>query len=154
PAERATLRGFDNQRRLALLRIIVPALLVITVMAIPFAVQADIMGGTFTSSTQVGLGVLGSALALWAARARRVTIASLALFATVTGVILAVLVTAVLVAGALDVNSLPEFQLLLLPIAIAGLFGGPPLAIFATLVANTATLALIILTPHTVALDT
>jgi signal transduction histidine kinase len=154
PAERAMLRGFDNQRRLALLRIIVPALLVITVLAIPFAVRADMMGGAFTSSMQVGVGVLGSALALWATRTRRVTLASLALFATITGVILVVLVTDDLVAGELDVTILPEFQLLLLPIAIAGLFGGPPLVIFATIVANTATLALIILTPHTAALET
>src|SRR5262245_33951530 len=151
PAERAMLRGFDNQRRVALLRIIVPALLVITVLAIPFALQADMMGGTFTSRLEVGIGVLGCALALWATRARRGTIASLMLFATITGVILAVLVTDGLVRGALDVSILPEFQLLLLPIAIAGVFGGPLLVIFATIVANTATLALIILTPHTAA---
>ncbi|HEV8192355.1 MAG TPA: HAMP domain-containing sensor histidine kinase [Ktedonobacterales bacterium] len=154
PAERAMLKSFDDQRRLALLRIIAPALLVITVLSIPFAVQADMMGGTFTSRMDVGIGVLGSALALWATRTRRVTTASLALFATITGVILDVLVTDGLVGGRLDVSILPEFQLLLLPIAIAGVFGGPPLVIFATIVANTVTLALIILTPHTVALDT
>jgi signal transduction histidine kinase len=153
PAERAMLRAFDDQRRLALLRIIVPALLLIALLAIPFAVQADLMGGSTNSSVQVGIGIVGCAIAFWAIRARRVNIASLALFAGITGVILDLLVTDVLVAGALDIPILPEFQLLLLPIAIAGLFGGPPLVIFATVTANTATLALIVVTPHTAALD-
>jgi signal transduction histidine kinase len=147
------LRSFDEQRRLALLRIIAPALLVIAVVAVPFAMQADMMGGSTNSSLQVGIGVLGFAIAVWATRTRRVNLASLALFAGITGVILDLLITDGPIAGALDVTILPEFQLLLLPIAIAGLFGGVPLVVFATLVANSATLALIILTPHSAALD-
>lgn len=153
PAERAMLQTFDEQRRLALLRIIVPVLLIVVALAIPFAVQADVMGGTTNSSVQVGIGVVGFAIAFWATRMRRVNLASFALFAGVTGVVLDLLVTDGPIAGALDVSILPEFQLLLIPIAIAGIFGGPPLVIVATLIANAATISLILLTPHSAALD-
>jgi signal transduction histidine kinase len=153
PAEREMLRAFDDGRRLALLRIIVPALLAIALLAVPFAVQADLMGGTANSTIQVGIGVVGFAVAFVAMRARRVNLASLALYAGISGVILDLLVTDGPMSGSFDISILPELQLLLLPIVIAGLFGGPVVVILATLLANTTTLCLILLTPHSAALD-
>ncbi|HEX9069872.1 MAG TPA: HAMP domain-containing sensor histidine kinase [Ktedonobacterales bacterium] len=152
PAERAMLRAFESQRRLALLRIIVPSLLVVALLATPFAIQADIGGKTFNSTLQLGIGLAGFVIAFVALRRRQVNLASVALLAGVTGVILDLLITDGPVAGSLDINTLAEFQLLLLPIAIAGLFGGALLVLLTTALAMTTTIGIIVMTPHAPAL--
>src|SRR5579859_1300025 len=91
PAERIMLARFDAQRRLGLLRIIAPGLFAVTVLALPFAIHADLMAGVANSSVQVGVGVVAFAVALWATRTRRVELASRALLAGVSGVILLLL---------------------------------------------------------------
>nr|MBF6591615.1 hypothetical protein [Ktedonobacterales bacterium] len=86
-AERAMLDAFDAQRRLSLLRLIVPGLLVVVIIALPFAAQADMQSQSYQSTLQAGVGLVAFALALWAMRARRVNLAAYALFGGVTGVI-------------------------------------------------------------------
>src|SRR5689334_7616107 len=116
PAERIMLARFDAQRRLGLLRIIAPGLFAVAVLALPFAIHADLMAGIASSSLQVGVGVAAFAVALWATWTRRVEIASRALLAGVSGVILLLPVNDGPVAGALLLLRVPEFALLALPI--------------------------------------
>lgn len=148
PAERIMLARFDAQRRLGLLRIIAPGLLAVAVLALPFAIHADLMAGVASSSLQVGVGVAAFAVALWATWTRRVELASRALLAGVSGVILLLLVNDGPVAGALLLLRVPEFALLALPIAIAGVFGGPRLVALATGLSVAVTLAILIFTPR------
>ena len=148
PAERIMLARFDAQRRLGLLRIIAPGLFAVTVLALPFAIHADLMAGVANSSVQVGIGVAAFAVALWATRTRRVELASRALLAGVSGVILLLLLNDGPVAGALLLLRVPEFALLALPIAIAGVFGGPRLVALATGISVVVTLAILLFTPH------
>jgi signal transduction histidine kinase len=147
-AERIMLARFDAQRRLGLLRIIAPGLFAVAVLALPFAIHADLMAGLASSSLQVGVGVAAFAVALWATWTRRVEIASRALLAGVSGVILLLLVNDGPVAGALLLLRVPEFALLALPIAIAGVFGGPRLVALATGISVAVTLAILIFTPR------
>ncbi len=148
PAERIMLARFDAQHRLGLLRIIAPGLFAVTVLALPFAIHADLMAGVANSSVQVGIGVAAFAVALWATRTRRVELASRALLAGVSGVILLLLLNDGPVAGALLLLRVPEFALLALPIAIAGVFGGPRLVALATGISVVVTLAILLFTPH------
>lgn len=142
------LARFDAQRRLGLLRIITPGLFGVTLLALPFAIQADVMAGVANSSVQVGIGVVAFALALWATWTRRVELASRALLAGVGGVILLLLVNDGPISGALALMRVPEFALLALPIAIAGIFGGPRLVALATGISVATTLAILLLTPR------
>jgi signal transduction histidine kinase len=153
PMERAMLEQADAQRRMSLLRFIVPAFLVVLVLAIPFAVQADVESGASNSSVQLGIGAFFFGIALWGVWKRRANVASFAFFAGVTGVIIALLVTDIPASGSIDISVLPEFQLLLLPIVVAGIFGGARLVALATVIANAVTLSFILLTPHTLALE-
>lgn len=146
--ERTRLDDADVQRRLQMLRRIVPGLLAVTLIALPFGIQADSMSGTFTSTLQDGIGVVGFAIAFWATRTRRVALASLALVAGVSGVIVYLLLSDGPLQGGLDVTAIPAFALLILPIALAGIFGGPLAAAATTAASATFTLLLILLTPH------
>jgi signal transduction histidine kinase len=152
PAERAMLANFDAQRRLQLLRLVVPPLLGVAVLAMPFAIQADVGSGSIQSSFQDGIGLVAFAVAVWAIWQRRVDLASSALFAGVSGVIVFLLLSDGPLQGALDVSAIPAFALLTLPIAIAGLFGGPRWVALATGASALFTLLMILLTPHSPAL--
>src|SRR5579859_6954551 len=55
PAERAMLAAFDAQRRLALLRIVVPGMFAVVIAALPFAIQADIATQSLNSTVQMGI---------------------------------------------------------------------------------------------------
>ncbi len=147
-AERARLVEADSQRRLQLLRPTVIGLLVVTLLALPFGIQADVGSGACTSTLQDGIGLIAFAVAAWAAWTRRVEIASLAFFAGVTGVIIFLILQDGPIQGALDLISIPEFALLILPIAIAGIFGGPRPTVVVTSATVAFTLGIIVLTPH------
>src|SRR5262245_12427385 len=84
-AERAMLDTLDAQRRLALLRLIVPGLLAIALLGLPFAIAADLQSRTANSSAQIGLGLGGFAIAVIALRRRNVNLAALAFFVGLTG---------------------------------------------------------------------
>src|SRR5579859_7320537 len=123
PQERAMLAAFDAQRRLALLRIVVPGMLLVVIAALPFAIQADLQTGTLNSSVQMGIGLVGFSIALWATWKRRANLASYALFTGLTGVIVVLLLNDGPLTGSLTLLTIPEFSLLVLPIAAAGIFG-------------------------------
>lgn len=146
--ERVRLDEADIQRRLQLLRPIVPSLLAMTLLALPFGILADSTSGTFASTLQDGIGVVAFVVAFWATRTRRVALASAALFTGVTGVIVYLLLSDGPLQGGLDLTAIPAFALLILPIAIAGIFGGPLEAAVTTAAAAAFTLLLILLTPQ------
>ncbi|HEY7780285.1 MAG TPA: HAMP domain-containing sensor histidine kinase [Ktedonobacterales bacterium] len=146
--ERTMLDEFDAQRRLHLLRLVVPPLLGVVALAMPFAVQADAQSGSVESSLQLGVGLVAFAIAGWAILAKRANIGSAALFAGVAGVILFLLVANGPLQGQLDLSAIPAFALLTLPIAIAGIFGRPRWALVTMAGTSLFTIGMIMLTPH------
>ncbi len=150
-ADQAMLNQFDAERRLALLRIIAPSLLVISFIGLLFSIQTDIASGGMSSTLQAGFGMVGFAVASWATFRRRADLASFAFFAGIAGVIVLLLISDA-VQSPLDVSTLPEFELLLLPILISGIFGGPRPVIATTLATVVFTFCMISFTQHTPAL--
>ena len=142
------LAAFDTERRLHLLRLILFPLLILTALALPFAVQADRGLASMQSTLQTGTGLVAFAFGVWALRRRWVNVAALALFAGVSGVIVMVLLTDGVFGTQLDLRTIPAFGLLVLPISIAGVFGGDRSVTLATLAAAGFTCLGILLTPH------
>ncbi|MGH2516755.1 MAG: sensor histidine kinase [Ktedonobacterales bacterium] len=151
-AERAMLVEVETQRRRHLLRLILVPLLALAALALPFAIAADIGSGGVQSTLQTGVGVVAFAAGVVALWRGWVNIAGGCLFAGITGVILLLLLNDGVFGGPLDLRTIPAFGLLVLPITIAGVFGTPRTALFATLGAAVFTGAGIVLTPHTDAL--
>lgn len=151
--ERALLDDLDTQRRLGLLRVIVPALLVVVLLQIPSAIQTDLENHSPSSSLQIGIGLTAFLVALWATWRRRVNIASFAVFAGVTGIIMLLLIHDVLLTSPLKIFTLPKFQLLALPIVIAGIFGSSRLVVGASITTVLFTFGLISLTPWSIELQ-
>jgi len=147
-SERAMLAAFDTERRLHLLRLILFPLLILTALALPFAVQADRGLASMQSTLQTGTGLVAFAFGVWALRRRWVNVAALALFAGVSGVIVMVLLSDGVFGTQLDLRTIPAFGLLVLPISIAGVFGGDRSVTLATLAAAGFTCLGILLTPH------
>ncbi len=147
-SERAMLAAFDTERRLHLLRLILFPLLILTALALPFAVQADRGSASMQSTLQTGTGLVAFAFGVWAQHKRWVNVAALALFAGVSGVIVMVLLTDGVFGTQLDLRTIPAFGLLVLPISIAGVFGGDRSVTLATLAAAGFTCLGILLTPH------
>ena len=148
PAERVLLSDLDAQRRLGLLRLVVPALLVVVLIQIPFAIQSDFYNHSINSSLQLGIGLVAFLVALAATWKRQVNVASFAVFTGITGVIMALLILDGPLSRSLTAITLPEFQLLVLPIVVAGIFGGPRLVIGATATTLLFTISLISLSPR------
>ncbi|HEV7128492.1 MAG TPA: hypothetical protein VGN32_13760, partial [Ktedonobacterales bacterium] len=146
--ERALLDDFDKQRRIQLLRVIVPGLLVVALLAVPFALYADITSQSYTSTLQVMMGVVPFAVGVWALRRRWVNIASVALFAGVASVIVYLILSDGPLQGFIDLSAIPAFALLVLPICIAGVFGGTRTVALATGASAVFTITTILLTPH------
>lgn len=151
-SEQALLDEFDSQRRLQLLRVILPGLLAIALVAVPFAIQADMGSHGMDSSRQVAIGVVAFALGVWAVRARRVNVAAFCLFAGVAGVLIYLILSDGPLRGALDLTAIPTFALLALPVVIAGIFSGPRLVAVATGAMSLFTIGTIVWTPHSAAL--
>src|SRR5258708_27805333 len=147
-SERAMLAEFDTERRLHLLRLILFPLLILTALALPFAVQADRGSASMQSTLQTGTGLVAFAFGVWAQHKRWVNVAALALFAGVSGGIVMVLLTDGVFRPQLDLRTIPAFGLLVLPISIAGVFGGDRSVTLATLAAAGFTCLGILLTPH------
>jgi signal transduction histidine kinase len=146
--ERQMLREFDAQRRLNLLRVILPGLFAVAAAAIPFAILSDAGTGGYQSTAQVGIGLVGFAIGAVAIRRRQVNLASFALFAGVLGVIVYLVLSLGPMQGHLDLISIPPFALLALPIVIAGVFGGPLPVVVTMLGTSAFSVAVIALTPH------
>lgn len=148
PEERAMLDALDAQRRLVLLRIIVPGLFVVALLALPAAVFADLNNHTLNSSAQIGLGLGGFGIALVAVVRRNVNLAALAFWVGLTGVIVMLLLSDSLLRGSLALAIMPEFALLTLPIVLAGILGGPRRAGLTALASAAFTALIFFLTPH------
>jgi signal transduction histidine kinase len=142
------LAEFETERRLHLLRLILRPLLILTVLALPFAIQADIGSAPMSSTLQTGIGLVAFAFGVVAVQKRWVNLAALALFVGVSGVIINVLLNDGVFAAQLDLRTIPEFGLLVLPITIAGVFGGVRSLTLSTLAAAGFTCLGILLTPH------
>jgi signal transduction histidine kinase len=147
-AERAMLASLDAGRRLALLRVIVPGLFAIAVLALPFAIAADIQTGSAQSSVQTGLGLGSFSIALVALLRRNVAMASAAFLVGLTSVIVMLLLNDGPTSGSLTLSIMPEFALLTIPIVAAGIFGGPRVVGIGTLASAAFTLLIVLLTPH------
>lgn len=147
-AEQASLAQFEDQRRYNLLRFIVPAILILSGIALPFGVLSDISSGSGLSSLENGLIFLGCAIAFWALRRRRMTLASLALFSAVTGLLYVLIVDDTIISGPLTLSSIPEFALLLFPIVLAGVIGGPRLTLAMTIFTPVFTFLDLAMTTH------
>jgi signal transduction histidine kinase len=146
--ERQMLREFDAQRRLNLLRVILPGLFAVAAAAIPFAVLTDMGTNGHQSTEQVGIGMVAFAAGAIAVWRRRVNVASFALFAGVLGVIVDLVLSLGPAQGHIDLISIPPFALFTLPIVIAGVFGGPLPVVLTMLGTSTFSVFVIALTPH------
>lgn len=153
PEERALLVDLDAQRRLGLLRVIVPALLVAVLLQVVTAIQTDLENHSLHASLQISIGLVAFLVALWATWKRRANVASFAVFVGITGVIMTLLTFDVLLGGPLRAFTLPEFQLLALPIVVAGIFGSPRLVVGASITTLCFTFGLIFLAPRSPALE-
>ncbi len=147
-AEKASLQHFEDQRRYNLLRYIIPGIFILASIGMPFAIAVDLLGHTIVSTAQTSIAFVGSAVAFWALRQRRMTVASLAIFAAVTGVTYFLVIYDSIFAGPLSLKTLPEFALLLVPIVLAGVIGGRILTISITLVTPLITFLIITFAPH------
>jgi signal transduction histidine kinase len=156
--QQALLAALDAERRLHLLRIILPALFGVAVLAIPFAIVADVTTGGVASSLQAGIGLVAFAAGFWGVLTQRVNLASVSLFAGVTAVIVYLLLSDGPLRGQLDTTAVPAFSLFVLSIAISGIFGRPWHVLATTAGTVCFSLLLMLLTPHspvlTKALDT
>jgi signal transduction histidine kinase len=140
---------YDAQRRLSLLWVIVPGLLLLATAALPFALEADLRSGSNTSTLQVGVGLAAFVVAMWAMRTKRVEIASYALFSGVAGVIVLLILYDGPLVGVMDISAIPVFALLALPIALAGLLSTPRFVMTVMGASAAFTLLTVLLTPHT-----
>ncbi|MGZ3682106.1 MAG: sensor histidine kinase, partial [Ktedonobacterales bacterium] len=134
-------------------RVIVPALLVVVLLQVPSAIQTDLDNHSLSSSLQIAIGLVAFLVALWATWRKRVNVASFAVFAGITSIIMLLLIHDVLFSSPLDSFTLPKFQLLALPIVVAGIFGSPRLVVGASTTTLLFTFGLIFLTPRSVELQ-
>jgi len=151
-AEKADLAVFEDQRRYNLLQYIVPFILILSGLALPFGIYSDISNGSFLSSTENTIVFLGCALSFWALRRRNVTLSSLALFGAVAILLYLLISVDTLFSGPLALGTLPEFVLLLFPIVLAGAIGGPRLLLAITIFTPVFTFLDIFFAPHDAAL--
>jgi signal transduction histidine kinase len=154
--ERAQFAQFEFQRRYNLLRILVPVIFVLAILALPGALYTDISGqrgvlGIFSvnsSTFQVIVILVGMTISVVALRRRQVALAAYALFFGVSGLIFLLLLNDTLLSGALALGTVPEFALLLVPIVLASVLGGPVLIVLTTIATTSLTFALLTFTQH------
>ena len=147
-AEKASMTEFETQRRLNLIRFITPAILILATLGLPGAIVSDIGSQSLSSTTQDAFALVGCLVSLWALRQRRVNLAAFALFAGVTCVVYFVVINDTLLSHRINLSILPEFSLLLIPIVVAGIIGGPRLILFMTCFTPIFTAFTIATTPH------
>jgi signal transduction histidine kinase len=123
----------EFQNRYNLLRILVPVIAILSILALPGAIYTDInstdgVRGIFSVSSstfQVCIVFVGITIAFIAFRRNKVMTASLATFFGVSALILLMILNDTVFARSLSLGTVPEFALLLVPIVLASLLGGP-----------------------------
>jgi signal transduction histidine kinase len=154
--EREQFAQFEFQRRYNLLRILVPVIFVLAILALPGALYTDISGprgvlsifALNSSTSQVVVILIGMTISFIALRRRQVMLSSFALFFGVSGLIFLLLLNDTLLSGALALGTVPEFALLLVPIVLASVLGGPVLIALTTVATTSITFALLTFTIH------
>jgi hypothetical protein len=90
----------------------VPAILILATLALPTAIYSDLTGsGVFSLSSSTahnGVVEIGTLIAWVALRRHHITLASLAFFAGVSGVIVSVLLSDTVIPGTLALGALPD----------------------------------------------
>ncbi len=159
-AERVRLAQLEDQRLLGVLRYIVPAILILSGIAFPLGIFSDISNaqmnggsGPYLSSIENGIVFGGCLVSFIALRRHRIAISSLALFLAVTILLYFLISADTMFSGPLALSTMPEFALLLFPIALAGLIGGPRLIIAITIFTPIFTFLVLSLTTHDAALN-
>jgi signal transduction histidine kinase len=168
PDERAQIEAFDTQRRLNLLRLLVPAFLVLAAISLPLALYSDINGALtdhlvngegaalsfhFYGTVQDSAALVPLIFAFIALRRQQVQRAALFFVAGVSLDIILVIFIDSFLPGPLALRSIPEFAELVIPIALAGLLSGPRLLLGTTAGALTFALADFLLAQHDPALS-
>ncbi len=156
--EREQSERIEFQRRYNLLRILLPTLGIPLWLSVPNAILTDLntpgigFAGLFslTSSTlQVIVGVTGWLISFLAFRRRNVVVASIAMICGVSGLIILLLLNdALLSAGQLPLGRVPEFALLLVPIVLASVLGGPLVIALTTICTSSLTIVMLTFSRH------
>ncbi len=150
--EQAMLADFEDQRRLQLLRIVVPALFTITLLALPFALLSSVQTHSIFAIIIDLTGVIPCSIGLWALRKPNVDLAAATVFVGVTGSIIVLVCGAGFVGGTTDLATLAALSMFILPIAITSLLGTPRLVIYITAGVAIFTLLFFLVLPHSNAL--
>ncbi len=145
PGESMMLGALDAQRRLQLLRILVPGLTILVLLNLAFSIFEI----SFPTVIQIGAGLLTLGLAFFGTFTNRAALASLSLLIGMTLSIMLVILfnTSWNSDHALDVRAMPQFFLLLVPILLAGLTAGPRTVVATTLSCFIFTVLVFRLTP-------
>gem|GEM_PF-5955215 len=142
-AEQALLADVYDVRRLQVLRIIVPGLLIFFLLNAPFTLVNTSIGSA------VPLGIIGAILLAvgWATYAKQATLASLLLlFGMLFDTMLVIILNGPL-QGPLRLGSLPQFFLLVIPIALSGVLTGPTMVLVISCLSLVFTVATLLLAP-------
>ncbi len=163
PAERAAIDRFEDQRRLNLLRVLVPGFLVLVAVSLPAAIFSDIRGAlnptTFTNGTALLnfhfygtlltlISCVGLGMAYYGVRTKRVNLAATSFFASITISVLTLIFTDSFLPGPLALHSLGDFGELILPIILAGLLTRPRTIVLTTIASTLVTVGDILVARH------
>jgi signal transduction histidine kinase len=147
-AEKASVAQFEDQRRYNLLRYIVPTIMILSGVALPFGIYSDITSQTFASTPENTIVFVGCVVSYWAMRRRLMDLSSQALFLGVTGTLYLLIAHDTLFSGPLSQGTLSELTLLLFPIVLAGVTGSPALCLAMTFLTPAFTFLVITLPQH------
>lgn len=150
--EQAGMDTFETQRRYNLLRRLVPIVLLLATLALPFAITVDALGKTITSTAQNGFVEVATIIAAIALRQRNIRLAALAMLSGVTGVMYLVVINDTWFSSPLTLRAVTEFGLLIFPIIFAGVLSNRTMILGLTVITPLFTILTITLLPHDAAL--
>jgi signal transduction histidine kinase len=163
PAERTAIDQFEDQRRLNLLRVLVPGFFILVALSLPAAIFSDIQGAlnpsTFTNgatplnfhfygSTLTMLSAIGLGISFYAMINKRVNLAAYSFFGAITVSVISLIFTDSFLPGPLALHAMGDFGELVLPIILAGLLAGSRTIVFTILATVAATGSDIFLAQH------
>jgi signal transduction histidine kinase len=158
-SERVAIAKFERRRRLNLLRIITPILLALSALSFPNSVYIDVQsavlntpGFHFYGTMQGAIGLTFLALGYYFTRQERVAAATSTLLIGISVNLIWLIIVDTYLPGPLDLRSVFDFTLLVIPILLIGFLGD--LRALAAVTAGTVgiTLWFILYAPHAVIL--